>query len=313
MIAGATGRRPDMLILHYTGMGDAGEALQWLCNPVSQVSSHYFVFENGHTFQLVPEERRAWHAGASHWAGETDINSCSIGIEIANPGHPGGLPDFSARADRRHAEPLPRHLRALARSRPSACSPIPTSPPAARSTPARNSPGAAFSPRAASASGPEPARSVAAASSPAAMTGQPVEALQAMFAMLGYGVTVDGIYDEKLEAVVAAFQRHWRQDKVDGIADASTITTLRDLLAADAKRARRLKPSVIASERGNPGGRSALRLLDCVASLAMPGRPEHCIKLTRCRDADFWHDAKARSAGGFESARLSGNDIAQGG
>ncbi len=72
----------------------AGEALQWLCNPVSQVSSHYFVFENGHTLQLVPEERRAWHAGAGHWAGETDINSCSIGIEIANPGHPGGLPDY---------------------------------------------------------------------------------------------------------------------------------------------------------------------------------------------------------------------------
>jgi N-acetyl-anhydromuramyl-L-alanine amidase AmpD len=70
--------RADMLILHYTGMPDAGEALQWLCNPVSQVSSHYFVFENGHTLQLVPEARRAWHAGASLWAGETDINSCSI-------------------------------------------------------------------------------------------------------------------------------------------------------------------------------------------------------------------------------------------
>jgi N-acetylmuramoyl-L-alanine amidase len=63
-------------------------------------------------------------------------------------------------------------------------------------------------------------------------SGQPVEALQAMFAMLGYGVAVDGVYDERLEAVVTAFQRHWRQDKVDGVADASTITTLRDLLAA---------------------------------------------------------------------------------
>ena len=62
--------------------------------------------------------------------------------------------------------------------------------------------------------------------------GQPVEALQAMFAMLGYGVTVDGIFDDKLEAVVAAFQRHWRPEKVDGVADSSTITTLRDLLAA---------------------------------------------------------------------------------
>ena len=91
---GTEGRRPDMLILHYTGMADAGQALQWLCNPVSNVSSHYFVFENGHVLQLVPEARRAWHAGVSHWQGDADINSCSIGIEIANPGHPGGLPPY---------------------------------------------------------------------------------------------------------------------------------------------------------------------------------------------------------------------------
>jgi len=63
-------------------------------------------------------------------------------------------------------------------------------------------------------------------------SGQPVEALQAMFAMLGYGCAVDGVFDETLEAVVAAFQRHWRPEKVDGVADASTITTLRDLVAA---------------------------------------------------------------------------------
>ncbi|HEX8665053.1 MAG TPA: N-acetylmuramoyl-L-alanine amidase, partial [Beijerinckiaceae bacterium] len=73
-------RRPDMLILHYTGMPDEGEALQWLANPLSQVSAHYFVFENGHIVQMVPEIRRAWHAGAGSWAGDTDINSCSIGV-----------------------------------------------------------------------------------------------------------------------------------------------------------------------------------------------------------------------------------------
>ena len=88
------GRRPDMLTLHYTGMPDEAQALQWLCNPVSEVSAHYVVFENGHVAQLVPEARRAWHAGKSSWAGETDINSRSIGIEIANPGHDGGLPPF---------------------------------------------------------------------------------------------------------------------------------------------------------------------------------------------------------------------------
>ena len=88
------GRHPNLLVLHYTGMPDEGEALQWLCNPVSQVSAHYFVFSDGRVLQLVPEGRRAWHAGVSYWDGEADINSCSIGIEIANPGHPGGLPPF---------------------------------------------------------------------------------------------------------------------------------------------------------------------------------------------------------------------------
>ena len=63
----------------------------------SDVSAHYFVFEDGRIVQMVPESQRAWHAGASSWAGETDINSCSIGIEIANPGHDYGYPDFPKR------------------------------------------------------------------------------------------------------------------------------------------------------------------------------------------------------------------------
>ena len=85
---------PDMLLLHYTGMDTADGALSWLCRDESQVSSHYFVHEDGRVVQLVPERLRAWHAGRSVWKGETDINSRSIGIEIANAGHPGGLPDF---------------------------------------------------------------------------------------------------------------------------------------------------------------------------------------------------------------------------
>jgi N-acetylmuramoyl-L-alanine amidase len=222
-------RRPDMLILHYTGMSDAGEALQWLCNPVSQVSSHYFVFENGHTLQLVPEERRAWHAGASHWAGETDINSCSIGIEIANPGHPGGLPEFPT-------EQIAATLNlcrdicerwAIPPERVLAHSDI---------APGRKiDPGEKFPWRRLSEGGvgvwAEPAPIRSGRFLARGETGQPVEALQAMFAMLGYAVTVDGVFDEAFEAVVAAFQRHWRPEKVDGVADASTITTLRDLLA----------------------------------------------------------------------------------
>ncbi len=85
---------PDMINLHYTGMPDHGQALSWLKNIQSEVSSHYFVWPDGRIVQLVPESRRAWHAGKSFWAGEADINSRSIGIEIANAGHPGGLPEF---------------------------------------------------------------------------------------------------------------------------------------------------------------------------------------------------------------------------
>ena len=87
------GRRPDMIVLHYTGMQDAESALELLRARGSNVSAHYFVFEDGRIVQMVPESRRAWHAGKSEWAGETDINSCSIGIEIANPGHDYGYPE----------------------------------------------------------------------------------------------------------------------------------------------------------------------------------------------------------------------------
>ncbi|MFM9975480.1 MAG: N-acetylmuramoyl-L-alanine amidase, partial [Beijerinckiaceae bacterium] len=88
------GKLPDALVLHYTGMTDGASALLQLCNPLAQVSSHYFVFEDGRILQLVPEARRAWHAGAGSWQGESDMNSASIGIEIVNPGHDHGYCPF---------------------------------------------------------------------------------------------------------------------------------------------------------------------------------------------------------------------------
>src|SRR5215471_481276 len=86
--------RPDILLLHYTGMSTTAAALERLCDPVARVSSHYVVDESGQITQLVPEARRAWHAGVSSWEGETDNNSRSIGIEIGNVGHDLGYPDF---------------------------------------------------------------------------------------------------------------------------------------------------------------------------------------------------------------------------
>ena len=88
------GRTPDMLILHYTGMESAEAALDWLTREESKVSCHYLIDEDGRIAQMVAEEARAWHAGQSWWAGETDLNSCSIGIEIHNPGHDFDYPDF---------------------------------------------------------------------------------------------------------------------------------------------------------------------------------------------------------------------------
>ncbi len=84
----------DMLVLHYTGMKTAAEALDRLCNAQSKVSSHYVVDEDGTVYKLVAEENRAWHAGVSSWRGATNINQRSIGIEIVNPGHEFGYRDF---------------------------------------------------------------------------------------------------------------------------------------------------------------------------------------------------------------------------
>jgi len=85
----------DMLVLHYTGMRGAQEALERLCDPAAKVSAHYTVDEDGTIYAHVPEARRAWHAGAASWAGATDINARSIGIELVNPGHEFGYREFT--------------------------------------------------------------------------------------------------------------------------------------------------------------------------------------------------------------------------
>ena len=83
-----------MNVLHYTGMQDGASALARLRDPEAKVSAHYMVEEDGRIFRLVAEEKRAWHAGRSHWRGLTDVNSASIGIEIVNPGHEWGYRPF---------------------------------------------------------------------------------------------------------------------------------------------------------------------------------------------------------------------------
>ena len=84
------------VVLHYTGMRSAHEALARLCDPKAEVSAHYMIDEDGTVFQLVDEANRAWHAGKSFWRGITDMNSASLGIELVNPGHEFGYRPFPA-------------------------------------------------------------------------------------------------------------------------------------------------------------------------------------------------------------------------
>jgi N-acetylmuramoyl-L-alanine amidase len=222
------GRRPDMIILHYTGMSTGAAALDWLTRAESEVSSHYFVWEDGRVVQLVPEELRAWHAGKSIWKGETDTNSRSIGIEIVNEGHPGGLPDFpKIQIDAVIALCLDIAKRwNIAPQNVLAHSDV---------APIRKvDPGEKFPWNILADSGVghyvTPTEIGGGRFLQRGDSGPPVEALQAMLAFYGYGTPVNGLFCEKTEGDVSAFQRHFRQKQVDGIADFSTIDTLHRLI-----------------------------------------------------------------------------------
>lgn len=223
-------RNPDMILLHYTGMGTADGALDWLCREESQVSSHYFVYEDGRVLQLVPEARRAWHAGKSIWHGEADINSQSIGIEIANAGHPGGLPYFPD-AQIEAVIALCRDCGrrwSIAPERVLGHSDV---------APIRKvDPGERFPWGRLHAEGVghwvEPSPITGGRFFQRGDVGQPVEALQSMLSLYGYGTEIDGKFSDKMVGDVEAFQRHFRQERVDGIADFSTIDTLHRLLRA---------------------------------------------------------------------------------
>jgi N-acetylmuramoyl-L-alanine amidase len=230
------GKTPDMIVLHYTGMPDNDAAIRLLCNPAAQVSAHYVVLQDGYIVQLVAETRRAWHAGVSSWASETDINSCSIGIEIANPGHDHGYPEFPRRQVAatialcrsimtRHKVPAERVL---------AHSDV---------APARKQdPGEKFSWRLLADSGiglwvPPAPLSQGGPLFVLGDTNPNIEELQKLLANLGYGLTASGYFDGVTRDALAAFQRHFRPQRVDGVLDVSTLTTLKSVIALrDQKR-----------------------------------------------------------------------------
>ncbi len=220
----------DMLLLHYTGMDSADDALSWLCSDRSEVSAHYFVFEDGRVVQMVSEDKRAWHAGNSLWKGERDNNSRSIGIEIANPGHQGDYHDFPPEQIAAVIQ-LCQHCVgrwAILPERVLAHSDI--------APQRKEDPGEKFPWRSLFDAGVghwvDPSQATGGWFIQRGDEGQPVEALQAMLSLYGYGVEITGSFDDLLEANIKAFQRHFRPLKVDGIADVSSIETLHKLLSA---------------------------------------------------------------------------------
>jgi N-acetylmuramoyl-L-alanine amidase len=211
-----------MLILHYTGMQTAREAVDRLCDPAAKVSSHYVVDEDGAILRLVPEERRAWHAGVSYWRGHTGLNGRSIGIEIVNPGHEWGYRDFPAL---QMAAVCDLCLGIVARH------PIPARNVVGHSDVApdrKDDPGERFrwEDLAREGVGLWPAGVSDPGPLPAVETEAGLLAVRAALARIGYQVAPDGAADTTLATVLRAFQRHWRREAVTGLADAGTVARI---------------------------------------------------------------------------------------
>ena len=212
----------DMLILHYTGMRSAREAVDRLRDPGARVSSHYVVDEDGSVLRLVAEERRAWHAGVSHWRGHSELNGRSIGIEIVNPGHERGYRDFPVL---QLAVVCDLCLAILSR----------------HAIPARNivghsdvapdrkeDPGEKFDWLGLAQNGiglwPQDAPDLG--TTGAMRDAGSLRDVRAALAEIGYRVTPEGALDPALAAVLRAFQRHWRPEAITGQADAGTLARL---------------------------------------------------------------------------------------
>lgn len=225
------GASVDTLVLHYTGMASAEAALARLTDPAAKVSAHWCIGEDGTLWRLVPEHRRAWHAGRSLWRGRPAVNDRSIGIELVNPGHAFGYrpfprPQMDALLALAHAvlsrHPIaPRNVVAHADVAPLR----------------RADPGELFDWERLAREGiglwPEE-RAAAAVAGPAlrrGAQGAAVRMRQERLRGFGYGIAEDGDFGAATEAVVRAFQRHFRQARVDGAIDAGTDAALRRLSA----------------------------------------------------------------------------------
>lgn len=194
----------DMLVLHYTGMLSAEAAVQRLCDPAVEVSAHYTIAEDGTVHAHVPEDRRAWQAGPSHWRGRDDVNSRSVGIEIVNTGHEWGLAPFPP-AQIAAVIGLSRGILARHCIGPAMVVAHSDIAPRRKEDPGELFPWAQLA-RAGVGLWPEPDDCGLKPADPAAA-----------LAEIGYGVAPYG-----LVPCVAAFQRRFRPARIDGIVDTET-------------------------------------------------------------------------------------------
>jgi N-acetylmuramoyl-L-alanine amidase len=229
------GRVPNALILHYTGVPTGEAALRLLSDPATQVSAHYVVMADGRLVQLVAEGRRAWHAGRGCWARETDMNDVSIGIEIAHQGHKDGAAAYPyPQAQIATVIALCQDIVARWRIAPQRVLAHSDIAPDRKIDPGEFFPWAQLA-KAGVGHYIAPCPIEDGPRLEHGAQGLEVEALQSMLTSYGYGVDVNGLYEGKTEATVRAFQRHFRQALVDGVADLSTIGTLRKLIASAPK------------------------------------------------------------------------------
>lgn len=223
------GIKIDTLVIHYTGMKTGEEALKRLCDENSEVSAHYMIEEDGEIIPIVAESDRAWHAGASSWRGQENVNDFSIGIELVNPGHEFGYKAFPDR----QIDSLMRLCQELFERHPIENRNVVGHSDIAPKR--KQDPGELFDWEALAIEGigawPDMPKDISSnLSLKAGDEGDAVRDLQRRLAFFGYEINTDGSFGIETSYVVKAFQRHFVPEKIDGVFNGKADTALNQLL-----------------------------------------------------------------------------------